>query len=246
VPERKTWKRELAGRLGTLPALKMVSTTLGIAGFFYAYFWVMRHPFSAVTVMPLTWIDELVPFQPRSFLLYASLWLYISLGTALARDLRELAAFGAGSLAMTVVGLCIFVLAPTQIPDFPVDWNQHPSLMFLKTIDATGNACPSLHAAFAVFTAFAIHRQLSASHADRALLVGNVLWCLGILYSTMALRQHVALDVLAGAVLGGPASVLYAGASGGSGENGPRLAEAVGDRGQGLEAGSATAMEERP
>jgi len=227
VPERKTWKQELTSRLGTLRVLKMVSTTLGIAGFFYAYFWVMRHPFSAVTVMPLTWIDELVPFQPRSFFLYASLWLYISLGTALARDLRELAAFGAASLAMTVVGLCIFVLAPTKIPDFPIDWLEYPSLTFLKTIDVSGNACPSLHAAFAVFTAFAIHRQLTVSQADRALLVCNILWCLGILYSTMAIRQHVALDILAGSILAGPALVLYLGASRRPGADDRRSAEAV-------------------
>jgi len=31
VPERKTWKQELASRLGTLRVLKMVSTTLGVA-----------------------------------------------------------------------------------------------------------------------------------------------------------------------------------------------------------------------
>jgi membrane-associated phospholipid phosphatase len=30
----------------------------------------------------------------------------------------------------------------------------------------------------------------------------NWLWCLGILYSTIAIRQHVFLDVIAGAVLG--------------------------------------------
>jgi membrane-associated phospholipid phosphatase len=30
----------------------------------------------------------------------------------------------------------------------------------------------------------------------------NWIWCLGILYSTVATRQHVFLDVLAGAALG--------------------------------------------
>lgn len=212
MPERETWIR-LAQRLRTLWLLKTLTTTGAIAIFFYAYFWVMRHPFFAVTVMPLTWIDEFVPFQPWSFYLYASLWFYISLGTALARDLRELAAFGAASLAMTVVGLGIFMLAPTEIPNFAFDWHQYPSLMFLKTIDVSGNACPSLHAAFAVFAAFVIHGQLTAVRAERTLLASNILWCLGILYSTIATRQHVALDIVAGSVLGGMAAILYAGAS---------------------------------
>jgi membrane-associated phospholipid phosphatase len=37
----------------------------------------------------------------------------------------------------------------------------------------------------------------------------NWLWCLGILYSTVAIRQHVALDVLAGAGLGAAVAVVH-------------------------------------
>lgn len=81
------WQQAMKARLGTLPLLKFLTTTGGIAVFFYAYFWVMRHPLSAVTVMPVTWLDDLVGFHPQSFMLYASLWAYIALGTALPRDL---------------------------------------------------------------------------------------------------------------------------------------------------------------
>jgi membrane-associated phospholipid phosphatase len=41
------------------------------------------------------------------------------------------------------------------------------------------------------------------------LLACNALWCLGIVYSAMATRQHVALDVIAGSVLAGVASIVY-------------------------------------
>jgi hypothetical protein len=204
-----TWKDELAKRLRTLWLFKMLSTTIGIAGFFYAYFWVMRHPLSAMTAMPVTWMDELVVFWPQSFLLYISLWVYVGLGTALTKDLRELAAFGAASLAMIVLGLGIFMIAPTKVSGLPIDWSRYPSLAFLKRVDVAGNACPSLHAAFAVFTGFVIHGHLTAIGAARALRVCNVLWCLGILYSTVATRQHVALDVIAGSVLAGAASIVY-------------------------------------
>lgn len=205
-----SWQRELKTRAGILWLLKMLGTTSGIAAFFYAYFWVMRHPLSAVTVMPLTWIDGLVAFFPQSLFVYASLWIYIGLGTSFAKDLRELLAFGAASLAMTVVGLAVFVAAPTKVPDIPIDLVQYPLLAFLKEVDVSGNACPSLHAAFAVFTAFVLHRLLTEIRAARALLAGNALWCLGIVYSAMATRQHVALDVIAGAALAGVAWVVYA------------------------------------
>ena len=68
---------------------------------------------------------------------------------------------------------------------------------------------PSLHAAFAVFTAVVLHRQLTAVRAPRAVLACNVLWCLGIVYSAMATRQHLALDIIAGAVLAGAVSIAY-------------------------------------
>ncbi|MGH8708151.1 MAG: phosphatase PAP2 family protein [Burkholderiales bacterium] len=187
----------------------MLTTAGGIALFFYAYFWAMRHPLAAVTVMPVTWIDELIGFQPLAFPLYVFLWVYISLGTALAKDLRELALFGAASLAMSLVALAIYVLLPTRVPDFAIDWSLYPSMQFLKRVDVAGNAFPSLHATFCVFTAVVLRTQLTAVGAARWLRAGNVLLCIGILYSTMATRQHVALDVIAGAVLGGVASLAY-------------------------------------
>jgi len=187
----------------------MLSTAGGIAVFFYAYFWAMRHPLAAVTVMPVTWVDELIGFQPLSFPLYVFLWVYISLGTALAKDLRELAAFGLASLAMSAVGLAIFMFLPTRVPDFAIDWSLYPSMQFLKAVDVAGNAFPSLHAAFCVFTAVVLHAQLGAIGSARWLRGGNLLLCAGILYSTVATRQHVALDAVAGAVLGGVASLAY-------------------------------------
>lgn len=202
----------IGARVGTLFWVKTVSTAGSIAVFFYAYFWVMRNPFSAVTVMPLTWADGLVAFRPQAFPLYASLWVYISLGAALARDLRELAAYGAASLGMVLTGLAVFMAVPTTIPHFPIDWTLYPALQFMKSVDAGGNACPSLHAAFCVFTAVVLHAHLASLGATRWPLACNLLWCLGILYSTMATRQHVALDVGAGVALGGAAAAAYLGA----------------------------------
>jgi len=202
----------VAARVANLWVLKMLSTAGGIAIFFYAYFWAMRHPLGAVTVMPVTWVDELIGFQPLSFPLYVFLWFYISLGTALAKDLRELATYGIVSLGMSVVGLAIFMTFPTRAPDFGIDWSLYPSMQILKSVDVGGNAFPSLHAAFCVFTAVVLQAQLASLGAAPWLRAGNLLLCAGILYSTMATRQHVALDAVAGALLGGVASLAYLGA----------------------------------
>jgi len=207
--QRETWTHELSRRTRTLFVLKVLANLSGVAAFFYAYFWIMRHPLSAATVIPVTWIDDLVPFSPQSFFLYASLWVYVALGSVFTKDGRELAAWAAACFAMIVVGLGIFMALPTKIPDFAIDWSQYPSLEFLKAVDASGNALPSLHAAFAVFTAVVLHGQLTAIRAPSAVLACNVLWCLGIVYSAMATRQHLALDVVAGAALAGAVSIAY-------------------------------------
>jgi hypothetical protein len=207
--EPETWKHELKARAARLLVPKMFATMGGIAAFFYAYFWVMRHPLSAVTVMPLTWIDERISFAPQSFPLYVSLWVYVSLGSTLAEDARELASWLGASFAMAAIGLGIFLVLPTQIPEFAIDWSRHPSLLFLKTTDVAGNACPSLHAAFAVFTAAVLHRQLTAVGAPQALKLCSALWSLGIVYSAVATRQHVALDVIAGSLLAAAGAIVY-------------------------------------
>lgn len=189
--------------------MKFLGTAGGIAVFLWAYFWVLRNPLGEVAVMPAIWLDGLIGVQPWSFPLYASLWVYISFGTALARDFRQLAAFGWASLGMGLVGLAIFALVPTRVADPAIDWAMYPSLQFLKSIDASGNACPSLHAAFCVFTGLALHAQLGSIGAPRLVLGANALWCLGILYSTVATGQHVVLDAVAGAALGTAAAVPY-------------------------------------
>ena len=189
-------------RLRTWWPVKLVGTALGMTLFFVLYFWVLNHPLFPVTIMPLTAVDRLIGFQPAALPLYLSLWVYVTLAPALLIDRRELLSFGLAWVALSAVGLGIFLLWPTAVAPAAVDWSQHPSLLFLKATDATGNACPSLHVAFAVFSAVWFERLLRQMGAGPAVRAGNWLWCFGILYSTIAIRQHVALDVVAGAALG--------------------------------------------
>ena len=203
------WLQQVGARVLTWWPVKMIGTTVGMAAFFFVYFWLLWHPFFPVTIMPLTVVDRLIGFFPEALPLYLSLWFYVSLAPALLIDRRELASYGLATVALSAIGLGIFLFWPTTVPRPDVDWSQHSTFAFLKSVDASGNACPSLHVAFAVFTAVwlgRILRQMGAGGSVRAL---NWLWCAGILYSTIAIRQHVALDVLAGAVLGLGVAVVH-------------------------------------
>jgi membrane-associated phospholipid phosphatase len=74
---------------------------------------------------------------------------------------------------------------------------------FLKNVDAAGNAFPSLHVATAIFSGIWLDCLLRRFGAPRWSLLFNWMWCIGIIYSTLATRQHVAVDVWGGLMLGG-------------------------------------------
>lgn len=189
--------------------IKFAGTSVGMAAFFVAYFWVLRHPFRPVALVPLTAVDHWITFQPWALGLYLSLWFYVSIGPAFLTDAREMISYTFAAVELCVVGLVIFFFWPTAVPPADVDWADHPTLAFLKSADASGNACPSLHVAFAVFTALWLQRIGRHIGAGRSWDVINWLWCAGIIYSTVAIRQHVALDVLTGAPLGAAVALLH-------------------------------------
>ena len=209
IPLVDHWSVALQRRVGTIWVAKALSTMLGMAAFFPAYFWVLHHPFFPVALMPLTVFDRLIDFEPAALPVYGSLWVYVALGPTLLKNLRELAAYGLATLVISVAGMGIFILWPTAVPMFAVDWTRYPSILFLKDVDLASNACPSLHVAFAVFTAIWLERLLRELRVSITLRLVNGVWCLGILYSTIATRQHVMLDVLAGAVLGAVVAAVH-------------------------------------
>ncbi|MGH8224884.1 MAG: phosphatase PAP2 family protein [Gammaproteobacteria bacterium] len=180
-----------------------------MAIFFVAYFLLLKYPLFPVTVMPVTALDRWVVFQPWALVLYASLWIYVSLPPALQSDRRQLLSYLWAAIGLSVAAMLFFLFWPTATPRPDIDWALYPSFSFLKSVDRARNACPSLHVAFAVFSAFWLNRLLREMGARAIVRILNVIWCLGILYSTLATRQHVAIDLYAGAVLGAVAFALH-------------------------------------
>jgi membrane-associated phospholipid phosphatase len=195
------WLAALWRRCITLFPLKLVGNTVATLGFFPLYFWIMKNAGQA-WVLPLTPIDRLIAFWPVLLPVYLSLWGYIALPVLLAKDKRELLGFSFGCAAMTAFALLVFWFMPTAIPNFAVDAAPGTSLQFLKMVDSAGNAFPSLHVSFSVFACVMLARQLRDVGAPVWLRVVNVAWAVGIVYSTMAVRQHVLIDVLGGLALG--------------------------------------------
>jgi membrane-associated phospholipid phosphatase len=202
------WQRQMAARTATYSPLKAFGTMAFLALFFWAYFFVQRNPLSAPIEMPLTAIDQWVAFTPLAFPVYVSLWVYVCLPPALLSGLRTLRTYCLWIAALCLFCLGIFWLFPSVVPPSGIDWTQYPALATIKAVDQGGNAFPSLHVASAVFSALWLRRLFRAMAAPLILVRLNDLLCLAILWSTLATRQHVFLDVLAGAMLGAAFAIL--------------------------------------
>jgi membrane-associated phospholipid phosphatase len=170
--------------------------------FFSAYIYLLKNPASHVLIMPLTALDQWVGFEPLALPVYFSLWVYVSLPPMFMLTRRELVRYGGWIGSLCLLALGIFYVWPSAVPPASIDWAQYPGVAFLKGVDAAGNACPSLHVATAVFSAFWLHWLLPTVGQGRRTRLFNAFWCVAITYSTMATKQHVAVDVMAGAALG--------------------------------------------
>ncbi len=183
--------------------LKCIGITVFISLFFIAYFYILKHPVYPAIIIPLTFLDRLISFQPLALPIYLSLWIYVVIPPILIIKCEELCAFTISIALMSMVGLVIFYVWPTATPVSEINWALHPSISFLKNVDAAGNACPSLHVATAVFSGVwtdYIFRRIKAPAWIRLI---NLAWGVSIIYSTIATRQHVVLDVIGGLVLSG-------------------------------------------
>ena len=196
------WYRQAAAVIPRHLYLKSLGTPLFISLFFGAYLYLLKEPAYPATVMPIIFLDRLIGFQPLALPLYISLWVYVSLPPSLLATRRELFCYVMAMAGTCLAGLIVFYFWPTVVPAANIDWAQYPGVDFLKNVDASGNACPSLHVATAVFSGIWLHHLLRRFGAPPWILIFNAVWCTAIIYSTLATRQHVAVDVLAGLALG--------------------------------------------
>lgn len=202
VSQPRTWAADIGQRVRRHFVLKAVGTTIFTWLFFIGYFHLLRNPAFAVTVMPLTPLDTLIPFQPWLLGAYLSLWVYVGVAPGLQPNFRELFVYGLWVGALCLSGLGLFYLWPTQIPPLAIDVSGYPGFEMLQGVDAAGNACPSMHVAIALFTAIRLAHVLREIATPLWPRVLNWAWFAAIAYSTLAVKQHVVLDVLAGALLG--------------------------------------------
>jgi len=191
-------------------ALKVFFSVVFTVGFTSIYFGVFqRRQMFPVTTMKISWLDQLIPWVPDSVYLYESIFLLMPIAPWLTKTRRELNRYCLGFVLMSLVGFCIFFLFPTLNPR-PKDIHGANSMyQALIQFDNGINACPSFHAAFALFHGACCHATFSVGTRNKRIRWIIWIWVLGILASALLTKQHVFVDLVAGAILGVGGGVIF-------------------------------------
>jgi len=163
------------------------------------YFLLMYFPLRPVRTLPLTGLDRFAGFDARWVWVYQSIYLPINVLPWLATTREQLWRFARGFLLVCGLSFIIFALFPIDCPRPLVE---HPTGMYrlLLLYDRPLNAFPSLHAGLLIYTLLFARRVIGCRFPW---VVWAVLWVwtLLILYSTLATKEHYAVDLLAGAFI---------------------------------------------
>ena len=188
-------------RVVALPWAK-VRVLLGLTvGICVPYFGLQRIGVFPERAIPDTWLDRVVAFDPTWTPLYLSLCGLVPLSVVLANRPLQLGSFARGLAALCGVSFAGFVLLPAlgPRPSVEVIAGLEGAYPWLVSVDGARNAFPSLHAALTVFCMSFALRVVGAPTGLRAL---GWCWAALIMFSTLATKQHFALDVGVGGAVG--------------------------------------------
>jgi membrane-associated phospholipid phosphatase len=200
-------RARLASHLGAKLRL-FAGLTVGIC---VPYFALQRVSLGAPFSPPASAIDALVPFAPGWMWAYASLFALVPLSALLSTARDEVRAFGSALVWLCVPSFVFFALFPSLGPR-PPEAAHAAELSWLIAVDTPRNAFPSLHAGLTVMCLLHARRVCGAQLArapQRALWdAGSLAWGGVIAFAALASKQHWAVDLLAGGLLGAAAHAL--------------------------------------
>lgn len=170
--------------------------TLWISLPYYGLQYVAIRP---VIILPPGPIDDLIGFNAAAVWPYLSLFLLMPLTGWLIEERIAFRKWAAGLFWISLISNLVFLLWPNGI-----DREVRPVSLAHRIIlfaDLARNVFPSLHASLSVYCGIWGYRLLRVRN-QRSLQHLFPLWTLFILWSTLALKQHVFVDILSGGLLG--------------------------------------------
>ncbi len=188
-------------RIAALWRAKLRLTAGLSVAFWVPYLFLSHHALRPVHTLPLTWLDEWAGFQPQPWTwVYESNFLITGIVPWLITTRTALRNYVMGFSLLAGVSFLIFVLFPVAAPR-PANLDAHSILVLFARWDGPLNAFPSLHAGTLAYT-LALGGRLFRGRRHPLIVAAMWLWAGLILFATLATKQHYAVDLLAGVLLG--------------------------------------------
>ena len=197
VDSAKPW----VARIAALWREKVCLTVALNIVFWSAYFFLSRHAWFPTHPLPMTWLDNWAGFRPYPWVwIYESNFLLVPAIPWLIATREELRRCVAGFILLATVSFAIFVVFPVASPR-PIDLGTNPFMLLIAQADGPLNAFPSLHASTLIYT-IALAKRIFGQKLSPIVFAGLILWAALILFGTLATKQHYAIDLLAGGLIG--------------------------------------------
>lgn len=187
------------------PQFSHLKLLLGWVGYFILYF-LTENLIPAENCYPVhSFLDDIIPFC-EAFLIPYVFWyvlIVISLGYFLLYNVDSFKKLQTYIIITQVVAMAVYIIFPTRQDlrpvDFPRDNILTQCISLLYYFDTNTGVCPSLHVAYSLGIASVWLKEKSASTGWKAFVViAVILICL----STMFIKQHSAVDVIAALPVG--------------------------------------------
>ena len=187
------------------PQFSHLKLLLGWVGYFILFF-LTENLIPAENCYPVHCrIDDVIPFC-EFFLIPYVFWyvlIVISLGYFVLYDVESFKSLQTYIIITQIIAMACYILFPTRQDLRPTAFARDNLLTravgLLYRVDTNTGVCPSLHVAYSLGIASVWLKQKTASRSWKAFVVlAVVLICL----STMFIKQHSALDVLAALPVG--------------------------------------------
>ena len=143
----------------------------------------------------------MIPFSDKAVWLYLSICLLMPIGPFLMNNRKQIFRYATGIILISLFANFIFLFWPTSCPR-PNVQGTNIAYQALTGIDNPLHAFPSLHAAFAVYSALCGGLVLREIGSRGFWQISLWLWAFLILYATLATKQHIVADIIAGSAIG--------------------------------------------
>jgi len=149
----------------------------------------------------MTWLDTWAGYHPNPWAwIYESIFLLTGISPWLIVSREQLRRYLVGFALLSAASFVVFAVFPVASPR-PTDTKLSTFLIFITRVDGPLNAFPSLHAGCLIY-ALALIRHLFGPRLKPIVAILLLLWAGLILFGTLATKQHYAVDLLAGGLLG--------------------------------------------